>query len=235
MFFRFRFVLWAIVLPCVLVSCQKDDKEEPYDVVIDFQKVDIPNEGYNNDAGASGFFREGIVSFQNTDVYDAEYDYSWWYGFAYSQMHDVETPGWENEYSAYVLNDTPGNKFMVGYFAPWEASSIDITFSQPVKDLSFDVANTTWAALAMKDGDVFTKKFTDDSDWFKLTIKVISTDETETISFNLGEGVKITSVWNPVQVQSKNITKLEFSISSSDNGVPTYFCIDNLKARTVKK
>jgi len=233
MFLRFRFVFLAMVLPFVFVSCDKD-KEDPYDVVIDFHDVVIPNGKYNNDAGTAGYFSEGIVEFQNSQVYDEDFDYYWWYGFAYSQMHDVETPGWENEYSAYVLNDSPENKFMLGYFAPWEDESIDITFSRPVKDLSFDVANTTWAALAMKDGDWMTKKFTDDSDWFKLTITVTSTDGIETISIKLGEGTKITNVWNTIQVQSKNITKLAFSLNSSDNGVPTYFCIDNIKARTVK-
>jgi hypothetical protein len=65
-------------------------------------------------------------------------------------------------------------------------------------------------------------------------IKAISTDGIETISINLGEGVKITNVWNPIRVQSANITKLQFSLESSDDGVPTYFCIDNIKARTVK-
>ena len=235
MFVRFRFILLAVVLPCLFVSCDKDkDEEEPYDVNIDFQNVVIPNGMYNNDAEGAGFFLEGIASFRNVNEYDADSDYSWWYGFAYSQMHDVETPGWENEYSAYVLDDSPENKFMVGYFAPWEASSIDITFSTPVKDLSFDIANTTWSALAMKNGDAFTKPFADSDDWFKLTIKAISTEGTETITMNLGEGVKITNVWNTITVSSKNITKLEFSLDSSDDGVPTYFCIDNIKARTIK-
>ena len=234
MFLRIRFVMLAIVLPCIFFACGKDDPDVPYDVVIDFQDVIIPNGQYLNDAGSSGFFQTGIASFQNTNVYDEEWDYSWWYGFAYSQMHDVSTAGYENEYSAYVLNDPPDNKFMVGYYAPWEGPSIEITFSQPVKDLSFEVANTTWAALAMKDGDYFTEKFVDDSDWFKLTIKATATEGIETITINLGEGVKISNTWNTIVFQSENITKLEFSLDSSNDGVPTYFCIDNIKARTVK-
>ena len=238
MFLRFRFVLLAIILPCVFVSCGKDE-EDPYDVLVDFQNAVIPDWKFNNDAGAAGFFQEGIVSFQNSYEFYEEYGFSYWYGFAYSQMHDVETPGivegiLENEFSAYVLNDLPENKFMVGYFAPWEGLSIDITFSNPVKDLSFDVANTTWAALAMKTGDGITKEFTGSDDWFILTIKVISTDEIETVSVKMGEGNKIIDKWDKVQVQSKNITKLEFSLDSNDEFLPTYFCIDNIKARTVK-
>ena len=235
MFLRFRFVLLAIVLPCFFVSCNKDEeKEDPYDVLVDFQKVDIPNGTYKNDAGEAGFFEEGIVRFQNAPT-------SWgtWYGFAYSQMHDTETPGYENEYSVYVFNDPPENKFMVGFVSFFDTPSIEITFTEPVKDLSFDIANSTYAALTMKDGDAFTQKFTE-SDWFELTIKVTATDGIETITIKLGEGTKITNVWNPIKVESNNITKLEFSLDSSDAdpdwgmNTPAYFCIDNIKARTVK-
>ena len=238
MFLRFRFVLLAMILPCIVfVACNKDE-EEPYDVVVDFQDVVIPNGKFNNDAGSAGFFKEGIVSFQNSYEFYEDWGMGVWYGFACSQMHDVETPGWENEYSAYVLDDSPENKFMVGFISTWDAPSIEITFDNPVKDLSFDVANTTWAALAMKDGDPPARKFTE-TDWFKLTIKATSTDAIETITINLGEGAKITNMWNPISVQSKNILKLEFSLDSSDTGdwgmnTPSYFCIDNIKARMVK-
>ena len=248
MFLRFRFVLLAIILPCVIfVSCDKEDEEPPeeapYDVIIDFQDVTFP-EGlkYNNNSGSAGKFTEGIVSFQNhyEFVQDDEWgDYIYWYGFAYSQKHDVTTPGYENEFSVYALNDDENNKFMVGYFAPWEGKSIDITFSQPVKDLSFDVANTTWVALAMKDGIFPARKFTE-SDWFELTIKVTSTEAIETIKIKLGDGTKITNMWNNIQVKSNNIIKLEFSLDSTDTddffgiNTPTYFCIDNIKARIVK-
>ena len=229
----YQVILFFVVSSFVFVSCNKD-KDEPYDVNIDFQNVDIPNGEYLNDSGGAGFFQKGTVTFQNSYVYDAEWDYSWWYGFAYSQMHDVETQGWENEFSAYVLKDLPENKFMVGYFAPWEASSIDITFSNPVKDLSFEIANTTYTALAMKNGDAFSKPFTTSNDWLKLTIKAISTEGTETITMNLGKGIEITNVWNKIPVSIENVTRLEFSLDSTDDGIPTYFCIDNIKARTVK-
>ena len=234
----------AILLSCVVfVSCNKEDeepqKEAPYDVFIDFQDVIFP-EGlkYNNNSGSAGKFTEGIVSFQNNFVIvqDEEWgDYSYWYGFAYSQKHDVTTPGYENEFSAYVLNEDDDNKFMVGFISTWDAPSIEISFSKPVKDLSFDVANTTWAALAMKDGCPPARKFLD-SDWFELTIKVTSTKTIETIKIKLGDGTKITNVWNNIQVESSNISKLEFSLDSSDNGdwgmnTPTYFCIDNIRAR----
>jgi len=236
MFLLFRFVLLAIILPCVLfVSCNKDD-EESYDVFIDFQNV-VFSEGfnYNNNSG-SGKFTEGIVSFQN---FQPE---GYWYGFAYSQMHDVTTFDYAtNEFSAYVPGDSPENKFMVGYISTWDAKSIEISFSTPVKDLSLNIANNTLAALAMKGEDPgqFARKF-EEGDLFTLTITSTLSDGTETVKkINLGEGTKIISNWEKVQITGNGIVKLDFSLNSTDIGdwginTPTYFCIDNIQARLVK-
>jgi len=241
MFLRFRFVFLAMILPCVCVSCHKE-KEDPYDVLVDFQNTTFPDGlKYKNDSGEAGVFTEGIVSFQNSYEYDGEWDYSYWYGFAYSKMHNVTLFDYAtNEFSAYVPGDSPENIFMAGFISVWDAPSITVTFNQPVKDLSFDVANNTLAALAMKgeDPNHFAREF-EEGDLFELTITVTSTDGTEIIAINLGEGTQITNVWNPVKVETGNITKLEFSLSSTDNGewgmnTPAYFCIDNIKARTVK-
>ena len=247
MFKYFRFFLLAIILPCMIfVSCDKEegeepfdkeeDVEEPFDVTVDFQNVTFSGEEkYKNDSGTAGEFIEGIVSFQNGKPE------GYWYGFAYSQMHDVTTFDYAtNEFSAYVPDDPQGNKFMVGYIGSWDAPSIEINFSKPVKDLSIDVANNTLAALAMKgeDPNHYAREF-EDGDLFTLTITVTSVDETETITFKLGDGVNITEKWNSIKFQSKNISKLEFSLESTDIGdwgmnTPSYFCIDNIKARTVK-
>jgi len=234
MLLRFRFVLWAIILPCVFVSCDKE-KEDPYDVLVDFQNVTFANGQYNNDSDGAGFFAEGVVSFQNVQ------SEGYWYGFAYSQMHDLATFDYAtNEFSAYVLNDPQENKFMVGYIAPWDAPSIEITFEKPVMNLSFDVANNTLAALAMKgeDPNQYARQFVE-GDLFTLTITATSADVIETITIHLGKDTEITHVWYPIQVEISNVTKLEFSLDSTDTGdwginTPTYFCIDNIKARTVK-
>ena len=242
MLLRFRFVLLAIILPFVIfVSCNKeDDDEPPYDVFIDFQNVTFPSGSeYNYDSGSAGKFTEGIVSFQNVNGYDEDWDYPYWYGFAYSKKHDVTTLGAENQWSAYVVNDDAENIFMVGFVDDFYGEPvIEINFSEPVKDLSFDIANTTYAALSMKNGDGFAKQFTE-TDWFLLTIKVTAIESIEIITMKLGDGTKITNVWNKIHVESSSVTKLEFSLTSSDTGdwgmnTPAYFCIDNIKARTVK-
>ena len=245
MFLRFRFVLLAIVLPWFFVSCDKE-KEEPYDVLVDFQNVVIQNGKYNNDAEGEGFFREGNVSFQNLQPE------GYWYGFAYSQMHDVTTFDYAtNEFSAYVPGDSPENRFMVGFISAWDAPSIEITFSKPVKDLSFDVANSTLAALAMKgeDPNGFARRF-EEGDWFELIIQLydasgnpLFVDENrkpQPEKISLAQGVQILDRWMNITITGDMaVSKIEFSLDSSDTGdwgmnTPAYFCIDNIKARTVK-
>jgi len=244
MFLRFRFVLLAIVLPCIFVSCNKDE-EEPYDVMVDFQNVDIPNGQYKNDAGATGFFQEGIVKFQNSST-----DWGARYGFVYSQMHNVTTFDYvTNEYSVYVPNDPQENKFMVGFISIYDAPSIEITFSKPVKDLSFDVANSTLAALAMKgkDPNGFARKF-EEGDLFELIIQMYDTNDNPLFLENgkpksakipLAQGAQIVDGWVTISITGEGISRIEFSLDSSDTGqwgmnTPAYFCIDNIKARTVK-
>ncbi len=211
-----------------------------YDVNIDFQNVTFSGDiKYKENAGAGldGIFTEGIVSFPN--YYNTTYGS--WSGFAYSQMHDITTEGYDNQYSVYVANE-PENKFMVVFPSdPNDYSSkVSLTFGQPVKDLSFDVANATYAALSMKNGDTYAKKFTD-SDWFELSVVAVTSDNTrkDPVTFKLGDGAKITDKWNSITIPYEGITKLEFSLSSTDTGdwgmnTHAYLCIYNIKARLVK-
>ncbi len=231
MFLRLRFFLFAAVcVSCFFVACDKEDDEPPYDVVVDFEDAVFPSgQGYVNNVAYS----KDIVSLQNSQGQT-------WYGFALSQMNDMDTPGYENQYSVYALNNPDGNKFAVGFISTWDSDTIEISFSQPVKDLSFDIANTTYAALIMKNGDgTWAKKFTDNTDLFKLSILAISSGGKETATINLGEGTKITNAWNLIRFSSEGITKLKFTLSTTDIGkyganTPFYFCLDNLNARILK-
>jgi len=224
----------------VFVSCTKND-EDVYDVNIDFQNANIPaNPGYVHNAGdgLDGIFTEGIISFPN--YYNEEYGS--WSGFAYSIVHDIETNDYTN-YGVYVANDPPTNKFMLAYLSdPVDYSpNVSISFSQPVKDLSFDVANATYAALTMIDGGAFgAKKFTDD-DWFVLTIIATNSKNEQLTPQNikLADGTKIVEKWTRINIAGEGIVELQFSMSSTDNATwgmntPAYFCMDNIKARIVK-
>jgi hypothetical protein len=116
---------------------------------------------------------------------------------------------------------------------------------KPVKGMY--ITNGTFAALSMKNGDIFAKKFGgitgNDPDYFLLTIKAYSngTLSTNGVDFYLADfrnadNTKDTIItnWTWVDLSSLgNTDSLVFRLSSSDNGqfgmnTPSFFCIDNV-------
>jgi len=130
---------------------------------------------YNGSDGAGGFTSGGVF-FPNN------YNAAWmsWSGWAYSTTGDTETAGFMNQYSAYPGAAASGDVHAV-IFAP-------VTLHLPEGSRvpqSIRVANTTYGALSMRDGDMFAKKFGDDPategivesdypDYFKLTISALT-------------------------------------------------------------
>jgi hypothetical protein len=103
----------------------------------------------------------------------------------------------------------------------------------------------------MRDGDPYAKKFGgesgNDPDWFKLTIEGFNSDNQSTGKIDVlladftdpnNANDYILDTWKWVGLESLGrIAKLQFSVSSSDNGLwgmntPAYFCIDNLNHET---
>ncbi len=231
MFFRFRFfLLLSVCVTFFLTSCSKDD-DEGY-TTIDFQDEVLGAQKYNNYAGATGVFVKGIVSFANLNPP------GYWCGFALSQMHDTETLGSDNQYSVYDPKDSEENIFMVGYIDNYEINHAEIRFSQPVYSISFDLANTTYAALSMKNGDAFAKKF-EASDWLKLTITPYNSENKKLPAYviTLADGTEIGDMWTNFSLFAEDVVRLEFTMESTDVrdgwlNTPTYFCLDNLKFKT---
>jgi hypothetical protein len=163
-------------------------------------------------------------------------------------MDDMENKDWENQYSVYASNNPENNKFAIAYVSmPDETdpeiyvNKLSITFSQTVQQLSFDVANTTVAALLIKDGSDYSKKF-EEGDWFKLSYQAYDSKgqgipETAGEIF-LAEGTSVLDKWVTIDIPGNSaISRLEFSLSSSDNSpfgmnTPAFFCLDNIKAKT---
>ena len=109
------------------------------------------------------------------------------------------------------------------------------------------VTNTTYAALSMRDGDAFAKKFGgesgDDRDFFLLTIEgrddegdSVGSVEYYLADFRFDDNSRdyIVDQWTMVDVSSlAGATQLEFSLSSSDVGqfgmnTPAYFAVDHI-------
>ncbi len=208
-----------------------------------FEDLTLEDTTFWNGSDGSGEFISGPATFKNH--YNSTYNS--WSGFAYSKVVNDTTAGWTNQYASYansgVLNS---EKYGVAY-----VFGKDTVIFANTSDLSgFYVSNSTYAALSMKNGDAYAKKFGgesgDDPDWFKLTIEGWNADNTNigTVEFYLADyrfddnsKDYILNTWDWVDLSSlKGVSYLTFSLSSTDNSswgmnTPAYFCIDNLTVK----
>ncbi|MDD2196632.1 MAG: DUF4465 domain-containing protein [Bacteroidales bacterium] len=219
--------------------------------ITDFEDLTLADESYWNGDDGSGNFVSGLAKFDNIQ---SEWS---WEGWTYSNISDVVTPGFTNQYSAITGSgfDTlasNGKNYGVAYVSSdWETNEtipLPLTFSDNsahhVK--GFYVTNSTYVALSMEQGDDFTKKFGgetgDDPDYLKLSVWGLKDGvETEVVDFYLADyrfddNTKdyIVKTWQWVELSSLGkIDTLLFNLSSTDVGdcginTPTYFNIDNL-------
>jgi hypothetical protein len=216
--------------------------------VIDFEDLPLaPNSFYNGSDGAGGFVSRG-ASFNN--LFTDFGGFTAWSGWSYSNVTDVTTPGFTNQYSAYNLPGGGGDRsatYGVGFaFNPGDAV---IQMPAGATPLSARVTNTTYAALTMRDGDPFgfAKQFGGptgtDPDYLLLTIRGLDAANrpTGSVDFYLADyrftdsaQDYIVSTWTTVDLTPLGAaSKLSFGLTSSDVGpfginTPTYFALDNL-------
>lgn len=117
-----------------------------------------------------------------------------------------------------------------------------ITFDSLSTVSSLAVANTTYAALSMKEGDAFTQKF-EEGDWFSLTI--YGWDKAENITDSVvfyfadfrstnNEEHYILDHWEEIDITSLGeVKQLTFKLNSSDIGewgmnTPNFFALDDI-------
>lgn len=196
-----------------------------------------------------------VLRFGYYNVYEFSNSYShsfggyWSGGWAYSNMKDSVDGTYTNIYSARPAVGAEGSAiYMVGK----DGSSIDNNYHDNVSNVNthikgFYITNSTYAALSMKNGDSFSKKFGgnsgNDADWFKLTIKSYDdymglTDSMDfylaDFRFNNNDSDYILKDWTYVDISSfQSNDSIVFQLTSSDNGLygmntPGYFCFDNL-------
>jgi hypothetical protein len=215
-------------------------------LAVDFEDVGAslsPDHFVNDSQG----FTSGGVAFNNT-FSDFGGGFTTWAGFAYSNVRDSVTPGFGNQYAAFRPDaPTAGGTYAVGFidtFTPFEPR---ITFASDVRAVSVLVANSTYTALSMRDGDAFAKKFGGatghDPDFFKLTIQGFdaANDPTGSVEFYLADYRfaddaldSIVSNFTRVDLGALGtVRSLGFGLSSSDVGqfgmnTPAYFTLDDL-------
>ncbi len=208
--------------------------------------VRLAEESFWNGSDGTGGFQSDGLAFNNA------YDATWgaWSGWSYSNVTDTTTPGYGNQFSAIAGQGALSSRTYAVGFAPAYGLLPTVTLTEATAGLAFEslqVTNTTYAALSMRDGDAFAKKFGGsdgtDPDWFLLTIEGFAEDgeSVGTVDFYLADfrfedpaENYIVDSWQQVDLSSlSGAMKLEFSLSSSDVGAwgmntPAYFAVDQI-------
>ncbi len=218
------------------------DTETPK-TIANFSEIELATESYWNGSDESGGFTSGNVFFPN-------YFTDWgggmtsWSGFSVSNITDNTTPGFENEFSSITGSGYNNNSnYAVAYISDPNTYE-NIMFIELVGLAAgkmvdgIYITNSTWAALAMQDGDGYADAF-EQGDYFKVTFTGFNNDtETSSVTFfladfrsnNAGEHY-IVNTWEWVNLKSLgNITKVKITLESTDIGeygmkTPAYFCI----------
>ncbi len=163
-------------------------------IVVDFESLPTPGAGfYNGDTSAAGGLRSNFQVIGSRDNFGStEFvqrwssqgvqfennftpDFNSWSGWSWSKVIDSTTAGFTNQYASFPGGgaDTNGNVQAGGTYAVAFGNTF---FNLPtgVTLKSLDIANTTYAALSMRDGDAFAKRFGgqsgNDPDFFRVTL-----------------------------------------------------------------
>ncbi len=196
--------------------------------------VKIPSFGSFNSK-----FISGSCEFNNS--YDIGFGGYWTAGWAYSKTNDTITGDYSNLYASYANKGAVNSS---NYVVGQNLSNFKVN-QNTLQGLY--ISNSTYAALSMKNGDAFAKKFGgttgNDSDWFKLTVNAYKngTLKTEKVDFYLADFrftdntqdyiVKDWTYLNLLPLGS--LDSIQFTLTSSDTGqfgmnTPAFFCIDNV-------
>jgi len=235
-FMNFRYSLFLIISTAIAVSAHAQ--------IVDLEDLSLPAESFWNGSDGSGGFKSGAAHFNNN--YDSTYGS--WDGFAYSNITDTMTEGWEAQYNAITGAGHGGSANYAVCYVGWNGPpTVTLDMAQVVGGLY--VTNSNYAYYSMLNGDAYSKKFGgatgDDPDWFMLTItgKDIDGAATGTVDLYLADyraadsaDDYIVDTWRYIDLASLGKVKtLEFALSSSDVGdwgmnTPASFALDTITA-----
>ena len=191
----------------------------------------------------AGGFESGGVLFRNT--YTPAF--SSWEGGAYSNTTDTTTPGFGNQFSAVAGGGQGGSLTYAVAFPELATGNSRVELGSSSRVAGGWFTNTTYAALSMRDGDAFAKRFGgssgDDPDFFRLDITGLLGDRsTGSVSYYLADYRFeddsldfIVDRWEWVDLSDLGVVDaLELSFASSDVGefginTPTYVALDGLE------
>ena len=215
---------------------------------IDLETPSLGAATHKVDFRPDGGFTSGGAFFNNS-YFDGG-TYFTWSGFSLSRETNTTTPGFGNQFSSAAGSGFGGSlQYAVSYVDSFAATP-QIKFAAGERPISLQITNTTFAALSMRDGDSFAKKFGglsgNDADFFRLTINGLDalSQPTGSLDFYLADyrfannaSDYIVTTWTPVDLSSlgASTNALTFSLASSDNGTfgmntPAYFAVDQITA-----
>lgn len=218
---------------------------------INFEDLSLQPDTFWNGADGSGGFNSGMYTHFPNNFIDYGGGVTAWDGFAYSNRVNDTTQAYSNMYSAYAGHPlTSSSIFGVSYnamnYTDYSIIPNEITFSVPAIPQSLQITNSTYAALTIKNGDMFCKAFGgvsgNDPDWFRLDIVGYNNSVvTDTVHFYLADyrfsnntDDYIIKEWTNVDLTALGqVTKIAFVTSSTDVGLygmntPAFFCFDDL-------
>jgi autotransporter-associated beta strand protein len=207
-----------------------------------------PGAGYSA-PNSNGYFSSSGVFFNNSYVDWGGGEHSWT-GWSYSDVRDSTMAGFFNQYAAYPGTAVgSAGTYALAYLAtsPGQGATVIPTITLPngVEPQSISIANTTYAALSMLDGDSFAGlPYSKTNGWLSLSIQgynvngIATTAQPLTIylaDYRSGSGTLL-SGWNTVNLSSlgENVHTITFSMNSSDTSppyginTPTYFAVGSL-------
>jgi hypothetical protein len=226
--------------------------------VIDLEDLSLagPNTFFNGSANVVPPATVSTTPFvSRSATFNNRYDTSFggtWSGWAYSNVVDTTTSGFGNQYASFAGGGDNSPQYAVAFqdfFTP-VTPAIDLPLG--TRPTSVRITNTTYAAISMRDGDSFAKKFGgvtgNDPDFFRLNISGYDALNalTGTVEFFLADYRftnnaldYIVSQWTTVDLSPlSNAVRMTFSLDSTDNGAfgmntPAYFALDNLSLTPV--
>jgi len=222
---------------------------------VDFESLPLSQADtfYNGSDNAGGFTASngGSNSATFSNVFtDFGGGFFGWNGFSYSNVTDITTAGFGNQYASYAGSGANGSaKYAIFYPEGM------ITFQNDAQVDSIKITNTTFAGLSMLNGDAYSKQFgssmdangdvdgTNGADFFRVWIIGMNNlmQRTDSVVFYLADyrfsdnsQDYIVDSWENVDLSSFGFVKhLTFRLESSDVGdfgmnTPAYVALDDL-------
>lgn len=212
----------------------------------DFENLSLqPNAYWNKrSTSLSSIIEDGGFQFRNRYSV-AGWGDSWSGGYAVSSMADTVTAGYKNIFSSYAGSGYNSTTYAMAQ----QNAKVLLPSVTGLKLKGVYITNSTYAALSMKNGDAFAKKFGgvsgNDSDWFKVSFVgfkngVADTVETYLADFRFADNTQdyIIKEWKWVDLTGLGeADSLTAFLTSSDNGqfgmnTPAFFAIDQLEMET---